>query len=133
MRGCSTPCAASAAKLVIVVHANHPAEIDARRSRPCGSCVAYRTALLNQSVLLAGVNDDAATCWPSCRSDCSTAGVLPYYLHQLDPVAARRTFPWYRTRVRRQLLRQLNATPAGLPGATAGARDCRSRPARPPL
>ena len=42
-------------------------------------------ALLNQSVLLAGVNDDAATLAALSERlfDC---GVLPYYLHALDPV-----------------------------------------------
>ena len=48
-------------RLVIVVHANHPAETRCRRRRArCGAAAATACpALLNQSVLLAGVNDDA--------------------------------------------------------------------------
>jgi L-lysine 2,3-aminomutase len=39
--------------------------------------------LLNQSVLLKGVNDKAETLERLCRK-LFTQGVLPYYLHQLD-------------------------------------------------
>ena len=74
------------AQLSIVIHANHPAELDA------GTVAALRqlgtgcTALLNQSVLLAGINDDAAALALLSRR-LFEAGVLPYYLHQLDAVA----------------------------------------------
>jgi hypothetical protein len=42
--------------------------------------------LLNQSVLLRGVNDEVERCWPSLSEALFTAGVLPYYLHLLDRV-----------------------------------------------
>ena len=45
-------------RLVIVVHANHPAEIDAPTATALRDLGDACTALLNQSVLLAGVNDD---------------------------------------------------------------------------
>jgi EF-P beta-lysylation protein EpmB len=78
-------------RLVVVVHANHPAEIDAvtaQALRQLGTCA---TAVLNQSVLLAGVNDDALVLAELSRRlfDC---GVLPYYLHQLDKVAGAAHF-----------------------------------------
>ena len=76
---------------VVVVHANHPAEIDAacaaalRRMREAGITV------LNQSVLLAGVNDDEAVLAELSRR-LFDAGCLPYYLHALDPVAGAAHF-----------------------------------------
>jgi EF-P beta-lysylation protein EpmB len=78
-------------RLVVVVHANHPAEIDAvtaQALRQLGNCA---TAVLNQSVLLAGVNDDALVLAELSRRlfDC---GVLPYYLHQLDKVTGAAHF-----------------------------------------
>ncbi len=89
--GLCTALAALRDRLVVVVHANHPAEIDVPTSqalRLLGSCA---TAVLNQSVLLAGVNDDAATLAELSRR-LFAAGVLPYYLHQLDPVAGAAHF-----------------------------------------
>ena len=41
--------------------------------------------LLNQGVLLAGVNDDADTL-AMLSERLFDLGVLPYYIHQLDPV-----------------------------------------------
>jgi EF-P beta-lysylation protein EpmB len=70
---------------VVVLHANHPREIDAGVA---GAARAMREAgatLLNQSVLLRGVNDDADTL-AELSEALFSAGVLPYYLHQLDPV-----------------------------------------------
>jgi EF-P beta-lysylation protein EpmB len=77
--------------VAIVLHANHANEIDASvvaagaRLRDAGA------TLLNQSVLLRGVNDDVQR-----LIDLSTAlfaaGVLPYYLHQLDRVAGTAHF-----------------------------------------
>lgn len=71
--------------LVIVVHANHPNEIDAEVRAACAALRGAGATLLNQSVLLAGVNDDAATLAELSRS-LFEAGVLPYYLHLLDRV-----------------------------------------------
>lgn len=78
-------------RLVVVVHANHPAEIDAFTStqlRQLGDCT---SAVLNQSVLLAGVNDDAEVLAALSRR-LFDSGVLPYYLHQLDKVAGAAHF-----------------------------------------
>jgi L-lysine 2,3-aminomutase len=49
------------------------------------------TALLNQSVLLRGVNDDAGTL-ASLSQRLFACGVLPYYLHLLDRVAGAAHF-----------------------------------------
>lgn len=77
--------------VMVVVHANHANEIDAE----CGTALnALRRAgavLLNQAVLLAGINDDA-----DILADLSRAllqyGTLPYYLHQLDRVTGTAHF-----------------------------------------
>jgi EF-P beta-lysylation protein EpmB len=78
-------------RLVIVVHANHAAEIDAPTAEAMRQLASCSTALLNQSVLLAGVNDDAGVL-AGLSQRLFTAGVLPYYLHQLDPVAGAAHF-----------------------------------------
>jgi len=76
---------------VIVLHINHPQEIDNDVKSLCSQLSATNSQLLNQSVLLAGVNNSIETlCQLSERlSDC---GVHPYYLHQLDKVAGAAHF-----------------------------------------
>lgn len=78
-------------RLVVVVHANHPAEIDADTTAALRRLAAASSALLNQSVLLAGVNDDAIALSELSRR-LFAAGALPYYLHQLDRVAGAAHF-----------------------------------------
>jgi EF-P beta-lysylation protein EpmB len=78
-------------RLVFVVHANHPAEIDAVTAGALRRLASACNALLNQSVLLAGVNADAATLGELSHR-LFGAGVLPYYLHQLDRVAGAAHF-----------------------------------------
>jgi EF-P beta-lysylation protein EpmB len=72
-------------RTVLVMHCNHPNEIDAS---VCAAMRALRQAgvtLLNQSVLLKGINDDASTLTRLSEA-LFEAGILPYYLHQLDRV-----------------------------------------------
>jgi EF-P beta-lysylation protein EpmB len=72
-------------KPVVVLHANHANEIDAAVVEACERLAHARVTLLNQTVLLAGVNDDVnALC--DLSEALFAAGVLPYYLHQLDRV-----------------------------------------------
>ena len=78
LRGCTLP-------LVFVLHVNHPNELDAELTSACARLRATGITLLNQSVLLAGVNDDVAVLSLLSRR-LFDAGVLPYYLHALDPV-----------------------------------------------
>lgn len=72
-------------KKVMVLHANHPNEIDARVLNACKSLREANCQLLNQSVLLRKVNDDEFILKELSERlfDC---GVLPYYLHLLDKV-----------------------------------------------
>ncbi|MED5389776.1 MAG: EF-P beta-lysylation protein EpmB [Pseudomonadota bacterium] len=70
---------------VLVLHANHPREIS---DTLLGRCQQWRregVTLLNQSVLLAGVNDSVSTL-EGLSDRLHEAGVMPYYLHQLDAV-----------------------------------------------
>ncbi len=70
---------------VLVIHANHAQEIDARVQAALRKITAAGIPLLNQSVLLKGINDNADDlCALSVRL--FEAGALPYYLHQLDHV-----------------------------------------------
>jgi EF-P beta-lysylation protein EpmB len=70
---------------VFVLHVNHPNEIDSHLRAACEKLRGSGVTLLNQSVLLRGVNDDADVLAELSRGlfDC---GVLPYYLHVLDRV-----------------------------------------------
>ncbi|TXH85733.1 MAG: EF-P beta-lysylation protein EpmB [Pseudoxanthomonas sp.] len=72
--------------VTLVVHANHANEFDGTVDAALGRLRAAGVHLLNQAVLLRGVNDsvDALGALSERGFD---AGVLPYYLHQLDRVA----------------------------------------------
>jgi EF-P beta-lysylation protein EpmB len=76
---------------VVVLHANHPNEIDASVARACGVLREAGATLLNQSVLLRGINDDDDAL-SALSERLFEAGVLPYYLHQLDRVAGAAHF-----------------------------------------
>jgi EF-P beta-lysylation protein EpmB len=76
---------------VVVIHANHANEIDAGVARALGELRRAGATLLNQAVLLRGVNDDVAAL-ADLSERLFEAGVLPYYLHQLDRVAGAAHF-----------------------------------------
>ncbi len=77
--------AASRLTIVVVVHANHPAELDDAVAVALRRLAAAPALLLNQAVLLAGVNDSAAAL-RGLSERLVDIGVLPYYLHLLDRV-----------------------------------------------
>ncbi len=71
--------------VVVVIHANHANEFDAAVDAAIARLRQVGASVLNQAVLLRGVNDSVdALADLSERS--LVAGVLPYYLHQLDRV-----------------------------------------------
>lgn len=70
---------------VVVLHANHANEIDGCVIDACARLRDAGAILLNQSVLLRGVNDASSTL-AALSERLFVAGVLPYYLHQLDRV-----------------------------------------------
>jgi L-lysine 2,3-aminomutase len=76
---------------VLVIHANHPNEIDGGVAAACARLRSAGVLVLNQSVLLRGVNDAVGT-----LADLSLRlfdiGVQPYYLHALDRVSGAAHF-----------------------------------------
>ena len=72
--------------VTLVVHANHANEFDGTVDAALGRLRAAGVHLLNQAVLLRGVND-SVDALAALSERGFGAGVLPYYLHQLDRVA----------------------------------------------
>lgn len=77
--------------VTVVLHANHANEFDRGVDAALAAVRAAGATLLNQAVLLHGVNDseDALAALSERGFE---AGVLPYYLHQLDRVAGAAHF-----------------------------------------
>lgn len=71
--------------VTVVVHANHANEFDAAVDSALARLRAAGATLLNQAVLLRGVND-TVDALAALSERGHRAGVLPYYLHQLDRV-----------------------------------------------
>lgn len=119
--------------VTVVVHANHPREIDGDVERALRTLRATGATVLNQSVLLAGVNDDADTLEALSRA-LHRCGVLPYYLHLLDRVrsvahfevaeqSGRRIVAQLASRLPGYLVPRLVREQAGAPAKTVLAAD----------
>ncbi len=76
---------------VMVVHANHPHEIEGDCAEALRQLVRAGIPTLNQAVLLRGVNDDVDTLCSLCER-LIDVGVMPYYLHLLDRVTGTAHF-----------------------------------------
>ena len=109
----------------MVVHCNHPAEIDTDVAAALGRLVDAGVPVLNQAVLLRGINDDCDVLAELFRRLVDLR-VIPYYLHQLDRVAGAAHFEVPEDRGR-ELIRQLRAR---LPGY-AVPRYVRDTPGAP--
>jgi EF-P beta-lysylation protein EpmB len=68
-----------------VIHSNHPRELDSDVLAALKSIQKLGIPVLNQFVLLRGVNDDIHVLYDLCHL-LVNHGVMPYYLHQLDRV-----------------------------------------------
>jgi len=77
--------------VIIVIHCNHAREIDDSVAAAVSDLSNAGATLLNQSVLLRGVND-SVDALAELSERLFDIGVLPYYLHQLDPVAGAAHF-----------------------------------------
>jgi EF-P beta-lysylation protein EpmB len=95
----------------LVVHCNHPAEIDADVAAAIGWLVDAGVPVLHQAVLMRGINDDVEVL-AALFSRLVDLRVMPNYLHQLDRVAGAAHFEVPEERGR-ELIRQLRAR---LPG-----------------
>ncbi|WP_432211157.1 EF-P beta-lysylation protein EpmB [Acinetobacter variabilis] len=78
-------------RIILVVHSNHASELDDLTCKQLNQLVQHQITVLNQAVLLKGVNDSAQV-----LIDLSyrlfNAGVMPYYLHLLDKVKGAHHF-----------------------------------------
>jgi EF-P beta-lysylation protein EpmB len=89
--GLLTMLGSSRLKPVMVIHANHAAELNQEVAEALAALRQSGVLLLNQSVLLRGVNDAADTL-AALSERLFEVGVIPYYLHQLDRVAGAAHF-----------------------------------------
>ncbi len=78
-------------KIVMVLHCNHPNELDKSVLQALQRLKNSGISLLNQSVLLKNINDDVSVL-RSLSERLFEYGVQPYYLHQLDKVQGAQHF-----------------------------------------
>ena len=78
-------------KPIVVLHINHAQEIDQSLQTAVRRLLDQGIQVLNQAVLLRGVNDNAPSL-VSLSEELFESGVMPYYLHLLDPVAGASHF-----------------------------------------
>ncbi len=116
--------------MVVVVHVNHANEIDSEVAASLKKLHQASIHVLNQSVLLKGVNGDLQSLVNLSEAlfDCQ---VLPYYLHMLDPVVGSHHFE-----VKQELAQDLMASlQARLPGFLVPklVREIDGRPSKTPI
>ena len=98
-------------KPTVVMHINHANEIGSGLSLGINRLKATGITILNQSVLLKGINDSPQSL--VCLSEkLFDAGIMPYYLHMLDPVQGASHFDVTKERAV-EVFRQIQAE---LPG-----------------
>jgi len=95
----------------LVIHSNHPNELDSHVGSALKKLANSGVTLLNQTVLLSGVNDSVETL-QALSEKLFQMGVLPYYIHQLDKVKGAAHFEVTDQRAK-QLITKLTAQ---LPG-----------------
>lgn len=96
---------------IVVVHANHRQELQGLCADALRQLVQGGMTVLNQAVLLKGINDSVESQAALCEG-LIDLGVLPYYLHQLDRVQGTAHFEVDES-VGRALIEELRAL---LPG-----------------
>jgi len=78
-------------RVILVVHSNHASELDDFTCSQLSKLVKAQITVLNQAVLLKGVNDSADVL-VNLSHRLFDAGVMPYYLHVLDKVKGAHHF-----------------------------------------
>ena len=101
----------SSLQTVMVIHSNHANEIDQHVTAAINAMRQRDITVLNQSVLLKGINDSVQAL-SNLSESLFAAGALPYYLHLLDKVAGAAHFDTAEQRAR-QLMGEVAAI---LPG-----------------
>ena len=121
--------------MVFVLHTNHANEIDDEVRAACERLRRGGVTLLNQSVLLKGVNDDVDTLAQLSRA-LMDAGVVPYYLHLPDRVHGTAHFDVAEGEAQR-LIERLSARLSGylvprlvreVPGRGVQGTECHNGP-----
>lgn len=97
--------------IVIVTHINHPKEIDQSVADAMAKLKRVGVTLLNQSVLLKDINDNA-TVLAKLSNKLFKVGVLPYYLHLLDKVQGSAHF-FVDDEVAKSIMRELSTQLSG--------------------
>ncbi len=82
---------AAAGPLYVLTQFNHPREVTPAAAAACARLVDAGLPMANQSVLLRGINSDAAILADLSRA-LLRVRVRPYYLFQLDPVVGSERF-----------------------------------------
>ncbi|EXJ09465.1 MULTISPECIES: EF-P beta-lysylation protein EpmB [Nitrincola] len=113
--------------VVMVLHINHPNEIDDAVIRTCQRIKSHDITLLNQAVLLKGINDDVSV-QKTLSERLFAASILPYYLFLFDKVAGAAHFDLEES-VAKELVGKLQAE---LPGYLVPrlAREIPGKPAK---
>ena len=83
--------AASSKQIFFILHCNHPRELDQDVIASLRKIAALGIPVLNQSVLLKGVNDDTHVLL-TLSETLTNSGIIPYYLHEHDRVAGTSHF-----------------------------------------
>ena len=78
-------------QIVFIIHCNHPHELDEDVLKALKKVQCLGIPVLNQSVLLKGVNDSQDVL-QTLFEKLIFHGIMPYYLHQLDPVTGSSHF-----------------------------------------
>ncbi|MCP1438544.1 EF-P beta-lysylation protein EpmB [Erwinia persicina] len=115
---------------LLVTHINHAREIDDELREAMRQLKRAGVTLLNQSVLLRGINDSAATL-AELSNALFDAGILPYYLHVLDKVQGAAHF-YVSDEQARNIMRELLSQVSGYMVPKL-AREIGGEPSKTPL
>ena len=122
--------ARSTLQILLVNHINHANEVDETFRQAMAKLRRVGVTLLNQSVLLRGVNDNAQTL-ANLSNALFDAGVMPYYLHVLDKVQGAAHFMVSDDEAR-QIMRELLTLVSGYLVPKL-AREIGGEPSKTPL
>lgn len=98
-------------KTILIIHCNHPNEINSTVKTALTALAQHGVTLLNQTVLLKGINDEVDIL-VKLSETLFDAGVLPYYLHTLDKVEGAAHFD-LKLSIAQKLHQQLTARLSG--------------------
>ncbi|GAC16922.1 EF-P beta-lysylation protein EpmB [Aliiglaciecola lipolytica] len=117
-------------KIIIVLHINHANEIDITLQNKLKLLKEADVTLLNQSVLLAGVNDDTES-QIALSERLFEVGIMPYYLHMLDKVKGATHFDVDESKARLIMAEMIKRLPGFL--VPKLVREISGQPGKTPL